>query len=256
MSMPLSLRGYRLATWAGTPVAGLLLNLRLRRGKEDGRRLGERRGEARRERPHGPLVWLHGASVGESLSLLPLIERLTQSGLSAMVTTGTVTSAELMARRLPAGAFHQFAPLDAPSFTRKFFAHWRPDLGLLAESELWPNMIIDAERAGVPLAMVNARMSERSYARWLKAPGFIKALLGRFDQSLAQSEGDAQRLAGLGARSVQVIGNLKYDAPAPPADRQELAALSGLVSGRPIWIAASTHDGEERVAALAHRRLA
>jgi 3-deoxy-D-manno-octulosonic-acid transferase len=256
MSMPLSLCGYRLATLAATPIAGALLSYRLNLGKEDAERLGERRGLAQRERPRGPLIWLHGASVGESLSLLPLVERLTQSGSSALVTTGTVTSAELMARRLPAGAFHQFAPLDSPAFMRRFFAHWRPDLGLVAESEIWPNMIVEAERAGAPLAMVNARMSERSYKRWRKAPKFIRALLGRFDLSLAQSQGDAERLADLGARAVQVIGNLKYDAPAPPADRQELAALSGMVSGRPIWIAASTHDGEERIAAAAHRELA
>ena len=256
MSMPLSLRGYRLATWAATPIAGPLLSFRLRRGKEDPRRLDERRGASRRERPKGPLIWLHGASVGESLSLLPLIERLTQAGLAALVTTGTVTSAQLMELRLPAGAFHQYAPLDAPSFTRRFFAHWRPDLGLIAESELWPNMIVDAANAGVPMTMVNARMSERSFERWRKAPNFIRALLGRIDLSLAQSRGDAERLVGLGAREVQVMGNLKYDAPAPPADRQELAALSGLTSGRPIWVAASTHDGEERIAAIAHRRVA
>jgi 3-deoxy-D-manno-octulosonic-acid transferase len=256
MSMPLSLMGYRLVTSAATPAASALLSYRLTQGKEDYGRIGERRGFPARERPRGPLIWLHGASVGESLSLLPLIERLTQSGSAALVTTGTVTSAELMARRLPPGAFHQFAPLDAPAFMRRFFAHWRPDLGLVAESEIWPNMIVEAERAGVPLTMVNARMSERSYSRWLKAPKFIRALLGSFDQSLAQSQGDAERLAGLGARAVQVIGNLKYDAPAPPADRQELAALAGLCSGRPIWIAASTHEGEETIAALAHKRLA
>ncbi len=210
MSMPLSLRGYRLATWAATPIAGPLLWSRLSRGKEDSERLDERRGLFTRERPRGPLIWLHGASVGESLSLLPLIERLTQSGRAALVTTGTVTSAELMARRLPSGAFHQFAPLDAPSFTRRFFAHWRPDLGLIAESELWPNMIVDAERAGVPLTMVNARMSERSFERWRRAPKFIRALLGSFDQSLAQSEGDAdasrrsRRARGAGDRQPQI----------------------------------------------------
>ena len=256
MSMPLSLRGYRLATWAAAPIARPFLSLRLNRGKEDALRLDERRGEAVRSRPKGPLVWLHGASVGEALSLLPLIERLTQAGRAALLTTGTVTSARLMERRLPAGAFHQYAPLDAPAFMRRFFAHWRPNLGLIAESELWPNMIVEGERAGVPMTMVNARMSERSFGRWQKAPNFIRALLGRIDLSLAQSDGDAERLASLGAREVQVMGNLKYDVPAPPADRQELAALSGLASSRPIWVAASTHEGEERIAAIAHRRVA
>jgi len=187
---------------------------------------------------------------------LPLVDRLTQSGRGALMTTGTVTSARLLAQRLPAGALHQFAPLDAPGFMRRFFAHWRPDLALIAESELWPNMILEARRAGAPLVMVNARMSERSFARWRRAPDFIAALLAEIDLCLAQSEADAERLAALGARAVRVAGNLKFDAPAPPADRRELAALAGLTSGRQIWIAASTHDGEERIAAEAHKRVA
>ena len=256
MNLPMSVSAYRVVTSLLAPFAGLLLSYRLRKGKEDASRLDERRGLSDYARPDGPLIWLHGASVGETLSLLPLIERLTQAGLRALVTSGTVTSAELMARRLPPGAIHQFAPLDTPVFTRRFFAHWRPDLGLIAESELWPNMILEGFRAQVPMAMVNARMSPRSFRRWTRAPDFIGALLGRIEMSLAQSEGDSERLLALGARAAPVMGNLKYDAPAPPVDRQELAELAGLTSGRQIWIASSTHDGEEEIAAEAHRRVA
>lgn len=256
MSVPLTLDAYRLATRLAAPLSGVLLSLRLNKGKEDPLRVDERRGVASLTRPQGPLVWLHGASVGEALSLLPLIDRLTQSGRSALVTTGTVTSARLLAQRMPPGGLHQFAPLDAPGFMRRFFAHWRPDLALIAESELWPNMIVEARRAGVPLVMVNARMSPRSFERWRRAPGFIGALLGAVDLCLAQSRADADRLAALGARDVRVAGNLKFDAPTPPADRHELAALAGLTSGRQIWIAASTHAGEERIAAEAHLRVA
>jgi 3-deoxy-D-manno-octulosonic-acid transferase len=164
-----------------------------------------------------------------------------------------VTSAQLLARRLPAGAIHQFAPLDAPSFFKRFFAHWRPDLGLFAESEIWPNMIVEA--GPIPLAMINARMSERSYRRWTLAPGFARALISRFDILLAQTSADAERFLQLGARKAPVVGNLKFDAPPPPADPQELAELSGLVAGRRLWIAASTHRGEERAAAEAHQAL-
>ena len=255
MSASISLGGYRLATWLATPLAGPLLSLRLNRGKEDAMRLDERRGLFARARPEGSLVWLHGASVGEALSLLPLIERLTQEGRQALITTGTVTSARLMERRLPAGAFHQFAPLDTPPFMRRFFAHWRPDLGLIAELEIWPNMIVEATKIGAPLVMVNARMSLRSFARWRRAKKFIAALLERFELILAQSFDDAERLEALGALEVQVTGNLKYDAPAPPADHHELAELSGLTSGRKIWVAASTHSGEERAAAEAHANI-
>ncbi|MBV8662024.1 MAG: 3-deoxy-D-manno-octulosonic acid transferase [Hyphomicrobiales bacterium] len=256
MRFPLSLGAYRLATLLATPLSGVLLSLRLNKAKEDPLRIEERRGVASLERPEGPLVWLHGASVGEALSLLPLIDRITRSGRHALVTTGTITSARLLAQRLPPGGLHQYAPLDAPRFMRRFFEHWRPDVALIAESELWPNMIVEARRAGVPLVMVNARMSARSYARWRKARTFIQALLRRVDLCLAQSQADAERLADLGAPDVRMTGNLKFDAPAPPADRQELAALSGLTSGRQIWVAASTHAGEERLAAEAHLKLA
>ncbi|HEY1940523.1 MAG TPA: 3-deoxy-D-manno-octulosonic acid transferase [Roseiarcus sp.] len=256
MSLPLTLGAYRFATRLATPLTGVLLSLRLNKAKEDPLRIDERRGIAGLTRPEGPLVWLHGASVGEALSLLPLIDRITQSGRFALVTTGTVTSARLLAQRLPPGGLHQYAPLDAPSFMRRFFDHWRPDVALIAESELWPNMIIEARRIGVPLVMVNARMSARSFSRWRRARAFIHALLAGVDLCLAQSQADADRLAELGAPNVRVAGNLKFDAPTPPADRQELAALAGMTSGRQIWIAASTHDGEERIAAEAHLKIA
>ena len=256
MSLPLSLHAYRLATSALSALNGPLLNWRLSRGKEDGPRLGERRGIAGAARPAGSLVWLHGASVGEALSLLPLVERLTQNGRKVLITTGTVTSAALLATRLPAGALHQFVPLDARRYMRRFIAHWRPDALLLAESELWPNLILCASEAQIPIVLVNARMSERSLARWRQAPDFIGALLARVDLCLAQSQGDGNRLTHLGAPRVALAGNLKYDAPPPPADRQELAELAGLTSGRQIWIAASTHEGEEAIAAEAHRHVA
>jgi 3-deoxy-D-manno-octulosonic-acid transferase len=256
MKRPLSLVAYRLATSGLRPLSGPLLSWRLSRGKEDAARIGERRGVPGRGRPAGLLVWLHGASVGEALSLLPLIERLTRRGRNVLITTGTVTSASVLANRLPPGAFHQFIPLDAPQFMRRFIAHWRPDIALIAESELWPNFIVEAERARTPIILVNGRLSERSYRRWIWLSGFIAALLSRIDLCLAQSQGDGERFARLGAPQVRLVGNLKYDALPPPADRQELASLSGRLSGRQVWVAASTHEGEEAIVGEAHRILA
>ena len=256
MTAPLSLHAYRILTALGTPLAAPFLGLRLKRGKEDGARIAERRGRPGAARPSGPLIWLHGASVGEAVSLLPFVERITQAGAHALVTTGTITSAALLAKRLPEGALHQYAPLDSPFFVRRFLSHWRPDALLVAEFELWPNMLIETKRAGLPIVMINGRISERSFRRWRRAPALIGALLSNFDLSLARSEDDAERLAALGARSVLVAGDIKFDAPALPADRRELAELSGLSSGRQIWIAASTHEGEELIAARAHKRLA
>jgi 3-deoxy-D-manno-octulosonic-acid transferase len=255
MTASLSLNVYRFLSFLATPLAGPILSIRLKQGKEDAKRICERRGKTGLARPPGPLVWLHGASVGEAASLMPFVERITHAGATALVTTGTVTSAAMLAQRLPPSALHQYAPLDSPLFVRRFLTHWRPDAALVAESELWPNMIVELKRKRLPLAMVNGRISERSYGRWLKARRFIGALLSRFDVCLARSEGDGERLEALGALHVLMVGDIKFDAPTLPADRRELAELSGLTSGRQIWIAASTHEGEEIIAAEAHKRL-
>ena len=179
MTAPLSLIGYRLASFLATPLAGPMLAMRLSRGKEDPRRVRERRGLTTLPRPPGRLVWLHGASVGEAAVLLPFVERITRMGATALVTTTTVTSAAMLAKRLPPGALHQYAPLDSPLFVRRFINRWRPDATLVAESELWPNMIVELKRSRSRLAMVNGRISERSFRRWGRAPRFIAALSNR-----------------------------------------------------------------------------
>jgi 3-deoxy-D-manno-octulosonic-acid transferase len=253
--LPVTLRAYRRLTAAGTPLAQLVLSHRLRRGKEHPQRIAERRGLAELPRPQGPLVWVHGASVGEMLAVIPLVERISARGFTVLVTSGTLTSAELAAHRLPAGAIHQFIPLDAPRFIERFLDHWRPDLALFAEGELWPNLIMESAGRGVPLVLVNGRLSERSFARWRKAPGSIAALLHCFDMCLAQSSVDADRYAELGAPRVTITGNLKLDVPAPPANPADLADIENALAQRPVIAAASTHPGEEALVIDAHRRL-
>jgi 3-deoxy-D-manno-octulosonic-acid transferase len=253
--LPAAYRAYRTALAVLEPaVAGLLL-WRQRKGLEERARLGERQGWPSRQRPFGNLVWVHGASIGETLSLLPVAERLTQRGLAVLVTSGTRTSAALIERRLPPGSMHQFVPLDVPRYIRRFLDHWQPDMALIAESEIWPNTILELERRAVPLVMVNGRMSDRSFQRWQKLPGMIGALLRRFALCLAQTEEDAERLARLGAPRVVVAGNLKFDGTPPPADPRAVAQLSGLIAGRPVWLAASTHPGEDEIAVAVHRAL-
>jgi 3-deoxy-D-manno-octulosonic-acid transferase len=254
-ALPAPLVAYRIATTCLAPAAPLWLRWRLRRGKEEPARLGERYGIAARPRPEGDLVWAHGASIGEAMSLLPLVEAMTLRGLKVLVTTGTTTSAAVLARRLPAGARHQFLPLDGPGYMGRFLDHWQPRLGLVAESELWPNMILEADRRRVPLILVNGRMSPRSFARWRKRPDFARALLGRFALCIAQSEGDSDRLAALGAPLAEISGNLKFDLPPPPADPALVEQLAGRLSGREVWMAASTHPGEEAAVLQAHRSL-
>jgi 3-deoxy-D-manno-octulosonic-acid transferase len=253
--LPVTLSVYRWLTAVGAPLATLLLSRRLKQGKEHPDRIAERRGHAASPRPEGSLVWVHGASVGEMLAVIPLVERIRARGFGVLVTSGTVTSAELAVDRLPPGAIHQFIPLDSPRFIQRFLDHWRPDLALFAEGDLWPNLIMQSSARGIPLVLVNGRLSARSFSRWRKAPVSIAALLRRFDMCLAQSATDAERYTELGAPHVRMTGNLKLDVPAPPADVDELAAIEAAIGGRPVIAAASTHPGEEAMVIDAHRRL-
>ena len=253
LSVPL--RAYRLFSMAMTPVTPLLLARRQRHGKEHSLRLPERRGVSVMARPAGPLVWLHAASIGELISVLPLIERIYAREVNVLVTSGTVTSSGLAEQRLPRGVIHQFVPIDVPKFVRRFLEHWQPDLALFVESELWPNIMIETSRRGVPMILVNGRLSENSFRRWRHAPVTIGSLLGRLDICLARTPADAARLGELGASHVVTTGDLKLDGPAPPADRKKLAALQSAVAGRTLIAAASTHAGEETVMVEAHRRL-
>ena len=249
---------YRGLTGIGGPMIEYLLRRRLARGKEDSQRLAERRGIASLPRPAGKLVWLHAASVGEAQSSLALIARFLDGdpALHVLLTTGTVTSACLMAERLPPRSFHQYAPLDRLPWVRRFFDHWRPDLALWMESELWPNLVTEARRRNIPTILVNARMSSRTYARWRRLSGTARELIGGFAMCLAQTAEQAERLRQLGAGQAKCLGNLKFSAAALPADPTEVERLRDMIGDRPLWLAASTHPGEEEMAARAHRALA
>ncbi len=251
--------------WAGAatlaaPVLRLGLRQRVRRGKEIAVRLPERRGVDAAVRPAGTLLWLHAASVGETVSVLPVLAAL-PAGVSVLLTTGTVTSARLLAQRLPAMGLeacviHRFVPLDVPAWAARFLDHWQPDMGAFVESELWPNLIAAARRRGIPLMLVNGRLSERSAASWMRIPAFARAVLGGFARIQARSESDAARFRALGAARVDAPGDLKLAAPPLPVDAGALESLRDQLAGRPIWLAASTHPGEEALVAEAHRSLA
>jgi 3-deoxy-D-manno-octulosonic-acid transferase len=237
-----------------SPLASPLLRQRAARGKEDWARVNERLGNSGLPRPPGRLVWVHGASVGESLSALPLIEKLLEKA-SVLVTSGTVASATMMSRRLPKGAVHQFVPLDTPGAVRRFLDHWRPDAGLFVESDLWPNLILAASARGVKLALVNARISARSAERWGWAKKSVARLLSAFDMVLAQDEEIAARFQKLGAANVTVVGSLKADAPPLPVEEEALATMKQAIGNRPVLLAAQTHPGEDETVLPAHDAL-
>ncbi|BDG75271.1 3-deoxy-D-manno-octulosonic acid transferase [Roseomonas fluvialis] len=248
------------AAAAVAPALRVHLWRRARRGKEVTARLPERYGHGA-ARPPGRLVWLHAASVGETMSVLPLIGALAarDPALHVLVTTGTVTSATLFAERLPpalaARVAHRFVPLDVPRWVARFLDAWRPDTAVFVESELWPNLIAATHARRIPMALVNARMSVRAARRWARAPGLARQVLSAFTLVLAQSEGDAARLRALGATGATSPGNLKFAAAPLPAEPADLARLAALVGDRPAWVAASTHPGEEALVIAAHRRL-
>jgi 3-deoxy-D-manno-octulosonic-acid transferase len=254
-SLPMMLRLYRKLSTAIVPLTPALINRRLKQGKEDPARIGERRGVSLGVRPPGPLVWIHGASVGEVLAAAALIEKLRALNFRILLTSGTVTSAAIVAKRFPADIIHQYVPYDSPRYVARFLDHWRPSLALFVESDLWPNLILSSAARRLPMVLINGRMSQRSFPRWRRMAGTISAILGRFDVCLAQSQVDAERFAALGSRNVVTTGNLKLDVPAPPADAAKLERLMAVTRGRPIIVAASTHPGEEDILLEVHRTL-
>jgi 3-deoxy-D-manno-octulosonic-acid transferase len=248
---------YKTLMAASTPVLEAYLRKREKRGREDAARAGERRGQAGRLRGTAPLIWFHAASVGESLALLAIITRILQDypGAEALVTTGTVTSAKLMAERLPPRAFHQYMPVDHPKWVKSFIDHWHPEAVVWSESELWPNILAEVKRRGIPAVLLNARMSESSFRQWKWAKGAAKDVLSVFSLCLGQNVAEADRLVQLGARDVRVSSNLKYAAAPLPFAPEKLYALKDAIHGRPMMLFASTHPGEEEVALSAHAAL-
>ncbi|TAN63555.1 MAG: 3-deoxy-D-manno-octulosonic acid transferase, partial [Magnetospirillum sp.] len=245
---------YRGLTSTIGPVLPAYLAGRQRRGKEDPTRMPERMGRSSHPRPLGKVIWIHGASVGEALSALPLVEKLSARH-TVLLTTGTVTSARMMAGRLPANAIHQFVPVDRAPWVRRFLDHWKPDLALWLESELWPNLIAETADRDIPMALINGRVSDKSFANWRRFSGLARRLLGVFDLCLGQTEEDSRRLHVLGAKRVATPGNLKFATPQLPVEPEELRRLERTHLSRPSWIAASTHAGEEMMAGRIHLAL-
>jgi 3-deoxy-D-manno-octulosonic-acid transferase len=252
--------GWTAAATLLAPAVRLQLRRRVTIGREIAERLPERFGIDGTPRPAGPLLWMHAASVGETMSILPILDMLRRRA-KVLLTTGTVTSQALLDQRLPeqgltGDVLHRFAPLDVPSWVDRFLSHWQPDAACFVESELWPNQLAACQARGIKLMLLNARMSDRSFARWRRVPGFARRVLGGFSLVQARGDADADRLRALGARHVDSPGDLKFAAPPLPVDQAELVRLTQVVNGRPVWLAASTHPGEENLIAAAHRVVA
>jgi 3-deoxy-D-manno-octulosonic-acid transferase len=249
---------YRTLLRLSEPLIILWLWKRKRSGKEDANRLDERFGFTSAKRPYGDLVWFHAASVGEALSILPLLETLYKARPETpfLLTTGTKTSADLVARDFPQFIIHQYIPIDHPTFAKRFVEHWRPTASFFVESDLWPTLIRTAKNNGSYLGLINARISNDSFNSWKKRPRVFKSIISMFDLVLAQDDTSAKRLAELTDLKIMEAGNLKLDAPAPGCDAKRLKRVQTGIGERPVWLAASTHSGEEQIILNCHKQLA
>lgn len=223
------------------------INKRIKKGKEDPNRLNERFGQPKIARPDGKIIWMHGASVGETVSMLPLIDKILKEdkNINVLVTSGTVTSAEVMSKRLPARAIHQYIPIDNPKFVKNFINHWKPDLALWFEAELWPSLISEIHQCKIPLILVNGRIADKAFKHWKMFKFLSKEMLSCFNLCLGQSEEDTRRLNIIGAKDAKYLGNLKYAGFNPPVDENKKQEISSQISGRPLWGVISTHNNEE-----------
>ncbi|MEN9895224.1 MAG: hypothetical protein RIR97_1076, partial [Pseudomonadota bacterium] len=251
----MALTSYRWAGIALYPLVRSYISFRAAKGKEDPARKSERFGFPSFQRPEGPLVWIHAASVGETLAVMSLIAEIRQRGIQVVLTTGTVTSAKVAAERLDPSVIHQYVPVDVVPVVSRFLNHWKPDLAILVESEIWPTTVVELGKRHIPQILVNARMSDRSYARWKTRSGIADVLFENFALVIAQSEGDAARFSALGALPVTVSGNLKVENDGLPCNAADLAMYRKQLGKRKTWAAISTFDGEEEAAAIAHSML-
>ncbi len=260
MATPILYRLWVIASALALPFAMRGERAKLRAAGFDRSRMREKLGHASAPRDaDAPLIWFHAASVGESLSVLALIKRmgLQRPDAQFLITTGTATSADMLGTRLPPRTVHQFAPLDAPGPLGRFLKHWRPEAALFVESELWPQMLRRTRATGAKMALINARLSERSLARWHKRPAVARFLLGVFDLILTQNKAMADALRALDLEPERVVQgeNLKSFSAPLPVDATALAASQAALGARPVWVASSTHKGEEEAVLAAHNAL-
>ena len=243
---------YQAISLALSPLLPLILNFRCKSGKEDSARISERFGFSKIKRPDGNLIWIHAASVGEAKAVIPLTKSLSDSGFLILLTTGTKTSADIISREKNNFFIHQYSPIDTPQAVKRFLDHWKPNLAVWVESELWPNMIFESRRRQIPTALIQGRLSKKSYTRWSFLKGLAKQILAGFDLLIAQTEHDANLFRCLGAKNVLSGLNLKLDAPKLKVNLNSLKKLRLAIGNRPCWLASNTHNGEEKAAIDAH----
>ena len=231
------------------PLTGIYINRRIKLNKEDTKRFKERYGRASVQRTEGSLAWLHAASVGESLSILTIINELEKlkSIDQILLTTGTTSAAEIVANKLSSKTVHQYLPLDNPIFNKRFLKHWNPTYAIFVESEIWPNLIMQIKKLEIKLAIVNGRMTLKSYNKWLRFKKSSELIFKSFDLCLAQNKESSLFYKKLGINNTYYTGNLKFSSDKFEVTEDDFNDLKGMFKGRKVFLAASTHLGEEKI---------
>ncbi|MEP2533121.1 glycosyltransferase N-terminal domain-containing protein [Shimia sp.] len=253
----LMLRAYLALRPALQPLMRVILRRRVAQGKDTQARAGEKLGHATLARPGGTLVWLHAVGLGEVLALRPLILAMSEQrpDLSFLITSTARSSAKVAGANLPPNTLHQFLPLDGPNFVNAFLDHWRPDLAVWSEQDVWPGAVMDIANREIPQAYINARITAEGFRRRARLGRLNSDILSRFLLVGSQNQETVHFLAQLGANDVQLFPSLKPAAPALVHDPDSLRNLQTGLSGRKVWVAASTHEGDEAVALAAQSHI-
>jgi 3-deoxy-D-manno-octulosonic-acid transferase len=247
---------YRVLINIITIISPLIFFFRILKKKEHPLRFKEKLCFFSKKRNKGKLIWFHGASVGEILSVIPLIERLEKNKKISqiLVTSNTLSSSKIILNLKLKKTSHQFFPIDTTYHTKKFLDYWKPSTAIFIDSEIWPNMIMSIKKRPISLILLNARITKKSFKKWKLFSSSAKIFFEKFDFCLSSSFQSNKYLKLLGARKTEYIGNLKFSQTEKKDDFLD-AKLQKFFLSKKIWCAASTHESEEKFCALAHKKL-
>ena len=244
--MPLTIKLYRFFSYALIPFSWIIIIYRALRNKEDWQRVKERLGKSR-IKDESEYIWIHAASVGELLSVLPLSKKLLENNYKILISTTTLTSANLFKSTFPKNILHQYIPYDTPIYANRFLSNWNINQAIFVESEIWPNLILECKQKKIPLLLINARLTKKSFNRWKLFRESIKYLLNSFEFTIPQNKATLKRLEDLGAKNNLYFGNIKHDAKKLPINNEKLNKIKESILGKNLLLATSTHQGEEEV---------
>ncbi len=250
---------YKLLTYFFYPFASIYLYFRIFRKKEDPTRFVEKLAKINTPREKGFLIWFHVASIGEAMSILPLIDYyIKQEKVNKiLITSITLSSGKVLKKRFNQSSkvIHQFLPLDVNIYTSKFLKHWKPDLSIFIDSEIWPNLIIEIKKKSIPLLLVNARITKKSFLRWKLISNFAKKIFSKFDLCIASNKESENFLKILGAKNIKNYGNIKFSNIKNDTNKKLDLSFLDKIKDRKIWCAASTHPTEEILCANSHLKI-